>query len=111
MNVTPPNNPCGNGWAGVAIPLVAAANTVTFTDIGGGQRRAYITMPGTGTLTVPTNWTTTNTIEVIGGGAGGGGLTEAGGGGGYSKRTNGHLEISLLCKFPLGKAESDQRPG
>ena len=33
---------------------------------------------------MPTNWSTTNKIEVIGGGAGGGGGSEASGGGGYS---------------------------
>jgi hypothetical protein len=66
-------------------------SNVTFVDIGGGQCRATITS-GT-TFTVPTNWTTANTVEVWGGGAGGsantfGTRTAAGGGGEYSIKSN-----------------------
>jgi hypothetical protein len=64
------------------------------SDIGSNQCRGYIVTTGASTWPVPTDWTTTNSIETIGaGGAGaaqinGGAQTVGGGGGAYSKITN-----------------------
>src|ERR1700688_1538633 len=60
--------------------------------IGGGQCRGYITSGGT--WPVPSDWSSTNTIEVIGaggGGADGNNSVDAGAGGGggaYASTTN-----------------------
>ncbi|MFA4880865.1 MAG: hypothetical protein WC650_04565, partial [Candidatus Doudnabacteria bacterium] len=75
-----------------------------FTDIGGGVCRGFITTTGAGTFTIPSDWTDTNKIEVIGGG-GAGGLQAAdasagGGGGAYSTVSNltgltGNIDLSV----------------
>jgi|GEM_PF-6926736 len=84
----------------IAYAAVCGANdgSVTFhDDVGGGQCRGVITATGSGTFTPPSDWSSTNTIEVIGGGGagaagtagGGGGSGKAGGGGGgYSSVVN-----------------------
>jgi YD repeat-containing protein len=75
-------------------------------DIGGGQCRGYLTS-GT-TFTVPSDWTSTNTIEAIGGGGGagkGGAGNDAaggGGGGGYSKITNLSLTAGASVSYSIG---------
>jgi hypothetical protein len=61
-------------------------SNITFTDIGTGQCRGYIVATGNSSFTVPSNWSNTNLIEVIGGGGGGArpklNNEEASGGGG-----------------------------
>ena len=65
---------------------------IIYTDVGSGQCRGFITS-GT-TWTVPTDWTSVNTIETIGGGGAGGsenstnGNGASGGGGEYRVVTN-----------------------
>ena len=65
-----------------SFPAFASATTcgtgssITFTDIGGGKCRVFITVAVaagiSNSLTIPTNWNSSNnTIEVIGGGGGG----------------------------------------
>jgi hypothetical protein len=45
-------------------------SNITFTDIGGGRCRGYLTTTGAGTWTVPRNQNSYNkSIEAIGGGA------------------------------------------
>lgn len=73
-------------------PAVVFATTcgtgsdVTFTDIGSGQCRGFITSTVATSFTVPTDWSSSNnTLEVIGAG------NYAGGGGAYSKITNATL--------------------
>ena len=83
-------------------PNFASATTcgtgsnITFTDIGGGQCRAFLTVGFGTSWTVPTNWNSANnTIETIGGGGAGGsenatdGEGSSGGGGGeYREAVN-----------------------
>lgn len=77
----------------IAFAAVCGANdgSVTFhDDVGGGQCQGVITATGSGTFTPPSDWSSTNLIEVIGGGGAGaagtaggsGGSGKAGGGGG-----------------------------
>lgn len=76
--------------------ICGTGSKITFTDIGGGQCRGYITAPGAGAFTAPSDWNSSdNEIEVIGGGGAGasenvdqGGAGGGGGGGGYSEATN-----------------------
>ena len=76
----------------VSATTCGTGSNVAFTDIGGGQCRAFLTSGAS--WTVPNDWNNSNnTIEVIGGGGGGftGGFsvgTSGGGGGAYSKITN-----------------------
>ena len=65
-------------------------------DYQRGQCQGFITATWSGTLTVPSDWSSTNEIEVIGGGSGGsgmpsnsGGLGSGGGAGGdYAIKSN-----------------------
>ena len=83
---------CGTGSSGI-----------TFYDNGDGTCVGFLTTPGAGTFTVPTDWNSSNnSIEVIGGGGGGDGLTLPGSGAAYSKRTN--LSISGTVGYSVGAA-------
>jgi hypothetical protein len=65
--------------------------SLTFVDDGSGNCTAAVTTTGSGTFTKPSDWSSTNTIEVIGGGGGGDGSTNGnhgGGGGAYAKAVN-----------------------
>jgi hypothetical protein len=65
-----------------------ALSNVSFTDIGGGVCRGFVTTTGTGQFTLPSDWSDDNQFEVIGGGGAGGtnyvDATAGGGGGAYS---------------------------
>ena len=72
-------------------PRIKDAQAITCgfgTDINGSECRGYITVTGSGTWTVPSDWSNTNKIETIGGGGGAGTSavdgTGGGGGGAYS---------------------------
>lgn len=77
-----------------SVPLAHATtcgtgSNITFTDIGSGQCRGFITATGAGTFTVPSDWnSSSNSIEVIGGGGGGSDYPTGGGGGAYSASTS-----------------------
>jgi len=84
------------------IPMPATASATTAT--------VFLTTTGTHTWTVPANFGTPNTIEVIGGGGngatgsnGGGG----GGGGGYSSKTNVTLTPGSSVSYNVGAAAGD----
>lgn len=87
--------------------VCGTGSNVTFTDIGGGQCRAFITS-GT-SFTVPSDWSnTSNSIEVIGGGGGGSGGNAgntgsgSGGGGAYSKISNLSLTPGASITYAIG---------
>src|SRR3989344_5980501 len=65
-----------------------ALSNITFTNISGDICRGFITATGGGNFTLPSDWSTTNQIEVIGGGGAGGlqgtDASAGGGGGAYS---------------------------
>src|SRR5262249_42452936 len=68
-------------------PLTCGADSnMTFSSIGGDDCRGTYTTIGGSTITLPSNWSNTNTIEVTGGGGGGsfGSFKNGGGGGAYS---------------------------
>jgi len=88
------------------------------TTIGGNQCRGFITTTGGGTWPVPTDWSTTNKIEVIGGGGGGAGTPNTsndaggGGGGGYSSISNiGGLSGSITVQVGAGGAAGNAGAG
>ena len=98
------------------IPQRAWACTTPFASIAGGQCRAFFTTTGAGSMTVPSDWGSTNTIEVIGGGAGGSGnstfLSGGGGGGGaYSKSTNITLTPSATAYMSIGTGGGSNTSG
>ncbi len=72
----------------------------------GGQCRGYLTAGSS--FTVPSDWTSTNTIEVIGGGGGGQNASApspwggAGGGGAYSRITNFSLTAGATVNYSVG---------
>lgn len=86
------------------------SGTITNFVASGSDCIGFITTTGSGTFTLPSNWTSTNVIEVIGGGAGGqtgagsGGSSNQGGGGGgggaYSKSTN--VTVANGASFSVG---------
>jgi hypothetical protein len=89
MSPVPRRAPCGAG------------SNITFTDIGGGQCRAFITTTGGSSFTVPTNWNSgNNSIETIGGG--GAGYIVGGGGGAYAKEINQALSGSVFVSVGAG---------
>ncbi len=89
--------PTADDWAGTALEIKgpsapvatcsSSPSNITFYDLGSNQCRGYISTAGASTFIVPSNWTTSNSIEVIGGG-GGGRNTSGGGGGAYTKIVN-----------------------
>jgi hypothetical protein len=91
-------------------PASAASNAVTpFTCVfgsgtSGGQCRGYLTATGAGSWTVPSDWSSTNKIEVIGGGGGGAGGGNGGGGGGgaYSAISNLSLTAGNSVSYSIG---------
>ncbi len=64
----------------------------TGTRVNSNQCRVFITTTGSGSWSVPSDWSNVNTIEVIGGGGAGGydtvDASAGGGGGGYAYYTN-----------------------
>lgn len=86
----------------------ASAVTCGFgSEIAGGQCRGYLTTTGANTWTVPSDWSSTNTIETIGGGASGAAVDRVdsaggGGGGAYSKITNLTLTPSSSVDYTVG---------
>lgn len=79
-------------WLILVAPCFAACGFGS--SIGGGQCRGFLTTTGTNTWTVPSDWSNTNKIEVIGGGASGAlsnhltGNSSGGGGGAYTAVSN-----------------------
>src|SRR5262249_14883537 len=104
-----------------SLPGSVYATTCGFgSDIGGGQCRGYLTTTGSGTWTVPNDWSSTNTIEVIGGGGGAkGGLgsgstpqnAAGGGGGAYAKISNISLTGGSSISIQVGSGGSGGTPG
>lgn len=94
----------------VSAIVCGTGSNVTFTDIGGGQCRAFLTS-GT-SFTVPTDWTTSNTIEAIGGGGGGSGgvanvrAGQGAGGGEYRILTNVSLTAGGSISYSIGSGGS-----
>lgn len=87
-------------------------SNATFTDIGNGWCRAFLTVGFGTSFTLPTDWNfSNNTIEVIGGGGGGMSPTPTagsvgGGGGGYSSITNLATSSDLVMTVQVGAAGS-----
>src|SRR3989344_8261876 len=81
-------------------------SSITFTDIGGGQCRGYLTTTGTNTFTLPTDWSSSaNSIQTIGGGGGGNngaGESNGGGGGAFASSTNITLTGGATITYAVG---------
>jgi len=76
-----------------------------FTDIGGGVCRGFITTTGSGSFTIPGDWTDTNKIEVIGGGGGESSnlaYPSAGGGGGAYAYVEDVIGLSGSISYSVG---------
>src|SRR5215216_2467307 len=76
----------------------------------------FLTTTGAGSWTIPSDWTSTNTIEVLGGGGGGRTAAAGGGGGGggqYRKLSNvsTYTPGSTLINFSVGAAGSAGNAG
>ncbi|HUY62503.1 MAG TPA: hypothetical protein VMV50_01770 [Candidatus Paceibacterota bacterium] len=94
--------------------------SVTNFVVSGSQCVGYITTTGSGTFTLPSDWSNTDTIEVVGGGGGGGtskisgpnsGRYGGGGGGGgaYSKVSN--ITVSNGASYSVGTGAGVQTSG
>ena len=81
-----------------------------FTDIGGGQCRLFVTSLAATTFSVPSNWTSTNTIETIGGGGGGSNYPTGGGGGAYSASSNITLTPGATVGLKVGQGGAGGPP-
>ncbi len=103
-----------------------AGSNITFTDIGGGRCRGFITTTGATTWTVPSDWNSANNkIEAIGGGGGGAGSANdgskslgGGGGGEYRVLNNtatltarGNVTVSVGIGGPGGVAGNPGHAG
>jgi hypothetical protein len=77
-------------------------------------KRIFITATGAGTFTIPSDWTSTNSIEVIGGGAGGGtgaGAARGGGGGGQYRIASNVGGLSGTIDLSVGTGGGAQTAG
>jgi len=82
--------------------VCGTGSNVPFTDIGGGNCRAYIT--ASQSITPPSDWNpNNNTIDCIGGG-GGGARGGGGGGGGFARATNASWGVSTAATIGGGGA-------
>jgi hypothetical protein len=95
----------GTGGAGGPDSGGSTGTCAFGSSISGGQCRGYLTS-GT-SWTVPSDWTNTNTIEVIGGGGSGNSVlltsqAGAGGGGAYSRSTITTLSAGANVSYNVG---------
>jgi len=113
---------CGFGSAiGGGNPTVTSNSAESFTpttanlfasitNLGSaGSCRGYLTTADTSPWTVPSDWTTTNTIEIVGGGgsggagsSGGAGGSGSGGGGGGGYATIANQSLSSTVSYSIG---------
>ncbi|MBI5457877.1 hypothetical protein HY971_04105 [Candidatus Kaiserbacteria bacterium] len=103
----------------VGISTLPALTFAPVTTTASTQKVIFLTTTGINTWTVPSDWSSTNTIEVIGAGGGGGNQlgvandSGAGGGGGaYSKITNlTGLSSGGSVTYAVGAAGTHAQPG